>query len=116
MEGFPTGRTVITGPSVSLVVYQTRPCGAGVTPLAVRVGAYADDGTLLCAHERELELSSDSGDPEQRKTRVTLRLTDEVDAHATAWVRISARVGATTRYRTAWEREYSVNRAFGSDF
>ena len=116
VEGFPTGRTVITGPSVSLVVYQTRPCGAGVTPLAVRVGAYADDGTLLCAHERELELSSDSGDPEQRKTRVTLRLTDEVDAHATAWVRISARVGATTRYRTAWEREYSVNRAFGSDF
>jgi hypothetical protein len=47
---------------------------------------------------------------------VTLRLTDEVDAHATAWVRISARVGATTRYRTAWQREYSVNRAFGSDF
>ncbi|MCH4081489.1 MAG: BREX-1 system phosphatase PglZ type A [Atopobiaceae bacterium] len=118
VEGFTTGRPVITGPSVSVYVYQTKPCGSGVSPLTVRVGVYDKDkeGTLLCTHERELELSSTSDDPEQRKTRVTLRLTDEVDDHPSAWLRISAKVGSTTRYQTAWQKEYSVNRAFGSDF
>jgi len=118
VEGFTTGRPVITGPSVSVYVYQTKPCGSGVSPLTVRVGVYDKDkeGTLLCTHERELELSSTSEDPEQRKTRVTLRLTDEVDDHSSAWLRISAKVGSTTRYQTAWQKEYSVNRAFGSDF
>lgn len=116
VEGFPTGRAVITGPSVSLIVYQTKPCGAGVTPLTVRVGVYGENGELLCAHERTLDLASEAQDPEQRKTRVTLRLTDDVDSHKSAWVRISEQVGSTSRYHTAWEKEYSVNRAFGSDF
>lgn len=116
VEGYPVGRAVITGTMASLVVYQTKPCGDAVTPLTVRVGVYADDGTLLSSKERTLELDSASTSVEERKTRVSLRLTDEVDEHASAWVRISAQVGSTTRFETAWEKEYAVNRAFGSDF
>jgi uncharacterized protein (TIGR02687 family) len=116
VEGFPTGRLVITGPTVSVNVYQTKPCGEGISPLTVKVGVYSEDGTMLCAHEKELDLSSTSEDSNQRKTRITLRLTDEVDEYSAAFVRISAKVGLTTRYRTVWQKEYSVNRAFGSDF
>lgn len=116
VEGFPVGRAVITGSMVSLVVYQTKACGDAVTPLTVKVGVYADDGTLLSSKERTLELDSASGDVEERKTRVSLRLTDEVDDHSSAMVRISARIGSTSRFEAAWEKEYAVNRAFGSDF
>lgn len=116
VEGFPVSRAVITGSMVSLVVYQTKPCGDGVTPLTVKVGVYADDGVLLSSKERTLELDSTSAAVEERKTRVSLRLTNEVDEHASAWVRISAQVGSTSRFETAWEKEYAVNRAFGSDF
>jgi hypothetical protein len=116
VEGFPVSRAVITGSMVSLIVYQTKPCGDGVTPLTVKVGVYADDGALLSSKERTLELDSASAAVEERRTRVSLRLTNEVDEHASAWVRISARVGSTSRFETAWEKEYAVNRAFGSDF
>ena len=116
VEGFPVGRAVITGSMVSLVVYQTKACGGAVTPLTVKVGVYTEDGTLLSSKERTLELDSTSGNVEGRKTRVSLRLTDEVDDYSSAMVRISARVGSTSRFETAWEKEYAVNRAFGSDF
>lgn len=116
VEGFPVGRPVITGSMVSLIVYQTRACGDAVTPLTVKVGVYTDDGALLSSKERTLELDSSSTNVEERKTRVSLRLTDEVDEHSSAMVRISARVGSTSRFETAWEKEYAVSRAFGSDF
>ncbi|MBQ9000890.1 MAG: BREX-1 system phosphatase PglZ type A, partial [Eggerthellaceae bacterium] len=87
VEGFATGRTVITGHDVSVIVYQVDPCGNRIGPQTVKVGAYAADGSLVSSVEKTIELSSESGDVEERKTRVTLPLLDEVDAHASVFVR-----------------------------
>lgn len=116
VAGYPIGRTMITGPTVSIIVYQGEPCGDAVSPATVKVGVYSTDGALLSAGERKLDLASDSLDVEARKTRVTLRLTDDADDNASAIVRISALIGGTNKYKTVWEQEYSVNRAFGMDF
>lgn len=116
VEGFASGRTVITGPSVTVTVYQCDPCGESVSPQTVKVGAYSKDGRLVSASERSLELASESADVEERKTKITLLLIDEVDDHASVIVRISARIGDTNAYESVWEQEYSVNRAFGMDF
>lgn len=116
VEGFAAGRPVITGSSVSIIVYQFDPCGETVSPQTVKVGVYSKDGALVSAAEKVIELASDSGDVEERKTRVTMPLIDEVDDHASVIVRISKRIGDTNAYESAWEMEYSVNRAFGMDF
>ena len=118
VQGFASGRTTITGPTVSLTVYQTEPCDASVLPQMVKVGVYAKDepAKLLSASEQSLELSSTSSSSEDRKTTVTLDVTNDIDDYASVLVRISKRVGSTNRYDTAWECEYTVNRAFGNDF
>lgn len=116
VEGFAAGRTVITGPSVSITVYQVDPCGESISPQTVKIGVYSNEGALVSATEKVIELASDSDDVEERKTRVTLPLIDEVDDHASVIARISARIGNTNAYESAWEQEYSVNRAFGMDF
>ena len=116
VEGFPVGRTVITGPNVVLDVSQKEPVGEAVGPAQVKVGVYAKDGKLLSPSEVSLELSSASPNAEDRKVRVRLDLTDDVDQAGIATVRISKRVGTSNAYTAAWERDYQVNRAFGMDF
>ncbi|ACV21363.1 PglZ domain [Slackia heliotrinireducens] len=116
VEGFVIGRPVVTGPSVSVTVYQSDPCSESVSPQTVKVGVYSKDGALVSATEKTIELASESDDVETRKTRVTMPLIDEVDDCASVVVRISARIGNTNAYESAWEQEYSVNRAFGMDF
>ena len=116
VEGFATGRTVITGPDVSVVVYQSDACSEHVSPLTVKVGVYAHDGALMSSSEKTIELSSESPDVEERKTRVALPLLDEVDEMTSVVVRISKRIGDTNAYEPVWEQEYAVNRAFGMDF
>lgn len=116
VEGFAVGRPIITGPSVSVTVYQADPCGESVSPQTVKVGVYSKDGALMSANEKIIELASDSVDVEGRKTRVTLQLIDEVDDHASVIAKIQTRIGDTNAYECAWEQEYSVNRAFGMDF
>lgn len=118
VQGFLTGRPSITGSTITLDVYQTEPCSAKVTPLTVRVGLYDPDDAnrLLCAEERTLELASTAQSSEERKTRVTLHVTDDVDDCAAAMLRISRRVGNTNQFDAEWEQRLSVNRAFGNDF
>lgn len=118
VQGFLTGRPSITGSTVTLDVYQTEPCSVRVTPLTVRVGLYDPDDAsrLLCAEERTLELASTAQSSEERKTRVTLHVTDDVDDCAAAMLRISRRVGNTNQFDAEWEQRLSVNRAFGNDF
>ncbi len=116
VDGFPTGRASITGPTVMVDVYQTEPLSENVTASVAIVGLYAKDGTLLSSTEQTLTLESTSMSSEDRKTRVVLDLTDDVDKHQSAFLRISTRVGNTNATKVAWEREYSVNRAFGRDF
>ena len=118
VQGFLTGRPSITGSTVTLDVYQTEPCSTKVTPLTVRVGLYdpGDASRLLCAEERTLELASTAQSSEERKTRVTLHVTDDVDDCAAAMLRISRRVGNTNQFDAEWEQRLSVNRAFGNDF
>ena len=103
---------------MTLDVYQTEPCSAKVTPLTVRVGLYDPDDAsrLLCAEERTLELASTAQSSEERKTRVTLHVTDDVDDCAAAMLRIGRRVGNTNQFDAEWEQRLSVNRAFGNDF
>lgn len=114
--GFPVGRTVITGPSVTLDVYQEEPVGDLVSPVTVRVGAYAKDGRLLSPSETVLTLSSAAEGSDERKVRVRIDLTDDVDSVSMATLRISRQIGASNAFVTAWERDYQVNRAFGMDF
>ena len=118
VQGFLTGRPSITGSTVTLDVYQTEPCSTKVTPLTVRVGLYDPDDAsrLLCAEVQTLELASVSQGSEERKTRVTLHVTDDVDDCSAAILRISARVGNTNQFDAEWEQRLSVNRAFGNDF
>lgn len=118
VQGFLCGRSAITGASVLLDVYQTEPCSDEVAPLTVRVGLYAPDdaGRLLSSSERTLELASTSSSSEERKTRVELHVTDDVDDYAEVTLRISSRVGGTNQFRPEWEQRLSVNRAFGNDF
>lgn len=116
VSAFPVGRPVITGPSVMLDVYQEEPVGELVAPATVRVGAYAKDGRLLSPSEVTLELSSSSASSDDRKVRVRVDLTDDVDSVGTAVLRVSARVGSSNAFKPAWERDYQVNRAFGMDF
>ncbi|MBR2835998.1 MAG: BREX-1 system phosphatase PglZ type A [Coriobacteriales bacterium] len=116
VEGFATGRTVITGPSVTVIVYQCEACSDSVSPQTVKVGVYTKDGTLMSSAEKTLELSSTSTSSEDRKTRVSLPLIDNIDDYPSVIVRISTRIGQTNAYESAWEQEYSVNRAFGMDF
>ena len=100
----------------SATVYQCDSCGESVSPQTVKVGAYSKEGKLVSASERTVELASESADVEERKTRVTLPLIDEVDDYASVVVRISARIGDTSACEGVWEQECSVNRAFGMDF
>ena len=118
VQGFLTGRPSITGSAVTLDVYQTEPCSAKVTTLTVRVGLYDPDDAsrLLCAEEQTIELASTAQGSEERKTRVTLHVTDDVDDCAAAVLRISRRVGNTNQFDAEWEQRLSVNRAFGNDF
>ena len=117
-QGFLCGRPVITGPTVSLDVYQTKPCSDKVAPLTVKVGLYgtSDPSKLLSASEQTIELASTADSSEERKTRVTLPVVNDVDDHPKAVLRISSRIGSTNQYRAEWEQELSVNRAFGNDF
>lgn len=118
VQGFLCGRPAITGSTVTLDVYQTEPCSEKVNPLTVRVGLYDPDDAsrLLCAEVQTLELASVSQSSEERKARVTLHVTDDVDDCAAAVLRISARVGNTNQFDAEWEQRLSVNRAFGNDF
>ena len=116
VSAFPVGRPVITGPSVTLDVYQEEPVGDLVTPVTVKVGAYATDGRLLSASESVLELASSSASSDDRKVRVRVPLTDDVDSVGVAVLRVSRRVGASNAFKPSWEREYRVNRALGMDF
>ena len=118
VQGFLHGRAVITGPTVTLDVYQTLACSDKVASLTVKVGLYdpSDAGRVLSASEQTLELASTSKNSEDRKTRVTLHVTNDVDSCDEAVLRISARIGKTNQYRPEWEETLSVNRAFGNDF
>lgn len=118
VQGFLCGRAVITGPAVSLDVYQTKPCSDKVASLTVKVGLYdpADPTRLLSAMEKTMELASTAESSEDRKTRVTLPVVNDVDDCDRATLRISARIGSTNQYREEWKQELSVNRAFGNDF
>lgn len=122
VQGYVSGRPCITGSSFTVTVYQEEPCGDLVTPLSVKVGIYAPDdarrnpGKLLSSVEQGLELDSEAPGVEERKTRVRLALTDDVDDYGQVVLRILARKGATNHYACAWERTLSVQRAFGSDF
>lgn len=116
VSAFPVGRPVITGPSVMLDVYQEEPVGDLVVPTSVKVGAYAKDGRLLSPSEVMLELSSASASSDDRKVRVRVDLTDDVDAVGVATLRVSRQVGASNAFKPVWERDYQVNRAFGMDF
>lgn len=116
VSAFSAGTPVITGAFVMLNVYQEEPVGDLVAPASVKVGVYAKDGRLLCASEVTLELASASASSDDRKVRVRLDLTDDVDSVAVAVVRVSRRVGPSNAYKTVWEKNYRVNRASGMDF
>ena len=116
VSAFPVGHPVITGPSVTLDVYQEEPVGDLVAPSTVKVGAYAKDGRLLSPSEITLELASTSASSDDRKVRVRMDLMDDVDTVDVAVLRVSARVGTSNAFKLAWERDYQVNRAFGMDF
>lgn len=117
-QGFLCGRPSITGATVALDVYQTQPCSEKVAPLAVKVGLYSPDDAArpLCAEEKALELACTAEGSEDRKTRVTLLVTDDVDDYPQAVLRISSRIGNTNQYGAEWEQRLSVNRVFGNDF
>ena len=115
-EGFPIGRSVITGPMVSINVYQTEPCSENCSPVKIKVGVYAKEGKLLSATEQMLNLSSTDLATDSRKTRVDMILTDDVDDYSKVAVRIFAQVGSTSAFKQIWEMDYSVMRAFDSDF
>lgn len=116
VSAFPVGRPLITGPSVTLDVYQEEPVGDLVVPTTVKVGAYTRDGRLLSPSEVTLELSSTSASSDDRKVRVRVDLTDDVDTVGVAVLRVSRQVGASNAFKPVWERDYQVNRAFGMDF
>ena len=116
VSAFSVGTPAITGAFVLLDVYQEEPVGDLVAPASVRVGVYAKDGRLLSASEVALELASTSTSSDERKVRVRLDLTDDVDSVGVAVVRVSRRVRASNAYKPAWERDYRVNRALGMDF
>lgn len=116
VSAFPVGHPVITGPSVTLDVYQEEPVGDLVAPSTVKVGAYAKDGRLLSPSEITLELASTSASSDDRKVRVRMDLMDDVDTVDVAVLRVLAQVGTSNAFKSAWERDYQVNRAFGMDF
>ena len=116
VAGYPLGRAIITGAAVMLDVYQVEPVSDKVSGAVAIVGLYTKDGTLLSSVEHTLTLDSESASSEDRKTRIVVNLTDDVDKHHMAYLRIYTRVGQTNARKLAWEREYTINRAFGMDF
>lgn len=115
VPAFTVGRPIVTGPVLALEVYQEESADESVSLVTVKVGVYDAGGNPLSSTKCILVLGSTSASSDDRKRRIRLQLTDDVDDVETCFVRVTRRVGATNSFKLAWERKYRVQR-FARDF
>lgn len=109
------GKSVITGSSLRVKLYQTEPVSETRTPLHLRVGLYGEDGEAVSTVV-QLDLASEASDDAARMTEVELVLTPEVAHGARLTLKVEGRWGQTSSYTTRDTAEYKVRRSFGMDF
>ena len=109
------GKSVITGNSLKVKLYQTEPVSEARTPLHLRVGLYDEDGNAVST-VKQLDLASESADDAARMTEVELVLAAGVEHGAKLTFKVEGRWGTTSSYTTRDTAEYKVRRSFGMDF
>ncbi len=109
------GKSVITGSSLKVKLYQTEPVSEARTPLHLRVGLYDEDGNAVST-VKQLDLASESADDAARMTEVELVLAAGVEHGAKLTFKVEGRWGTTSSYTTRDTAEYKVRRSFGMDF
>lgn len=109
------GKSVITGNTCKVKLYQTEPVSDTRTPLHLRIGLYGEDGEAAST-VKQLDLASESADDAARMTEVELVLSAGVQHGMTLTLMVEGRWGATSSYTTRDTAEYKVRRAFGNDF
>lgn len=109
------GKSVITGSSLKVKLYQTEPVSDTRTPLHLRVGLYDEDSNAAST-VKQLDLASRSADDAARMTEVELVLSAGVQHGATLTLKVEGRWGSTSSYTTRDTAEYKVRHLFGNDF
>lgn len=109
------GKSVITGNSLKVKLYQTEPVSDTRTPLHLRVGLYDEDGNAVST-VKQLDLASESRDDAARMTEVELVLSAGVQHGAKLTFKVEGRWGSTSSYTTRDTAEYKVRHNFGQDF
>ena len=109
------GKSVITGNSLKVKLYQTEPVSDARTPLHLRVGLYDEDGNAVST-VKQLDLASESRDDAARMTEVELVLSAGVQHGAKLTFKVEGRWGSTSSYTTRDTAEYKVRHNFGQDF
>ncbi|MGN9235158.1 BREX-1 system phosphatase PglZ type A [Atopobiaceae bacterium HCP3S3_D6] len=109
------GKSVITGSSLRVKLYQTEPVSETRTPLHLRVGLY-DEESNPASTVQQLDLTSEAADDAARMTEVELVLSAGVQHGAKLTLKVEGRWGQTSSYTTRDTAEYKVRRSFGMDF
>lgn len=109
------GKSVITGSSLKVKLYQSEPVSDTRTPLHLRVGLYDEDGNPASTVQ-QLDLASEAADDAARMTEVELVLSAGVRHGSKLTLKVEGRWGQTSSYTTRDTAEYKVRRNFGMDF
>ena len=114
VQSLPGG---ITTGQLAIRLYQVQPVAAKVLERTLRVGIYAQDGTLI-SESKALKFDSAHEEPRQRETNVVLLLSHEAQRFNKQDVvfRLDEPIASTTQFRLYQQRKLKLSRAFESDF
>jgi uncharacterized protein (TIGR02687 family) len=109
--------TKITTGQLSIALFQQEPAVDKVLPRTLRVGIYAQDGTLL-SEVKTVTFDSRELEPRQRETTVLLALSFEADAYNNQDVelRLEELVPGTSQLVTYKAHRLKLQKPFTSDF
>ena len=114
VQSLPGG---ITTGQLAIRLYQVQPVAAKVLERTLRVGIYAQDGTLI-SESKALKFDSAHEEPRQRETNVVLLLSHEAQRFNKQDVifQLDEPIASTTQFRLYQQRKLKLSRAFESDF
>jgi uncharacterized protein (TIGR02687 family) len=107
----------ITTGQLALRLYQTQPVATKILERTLRLGVYAQDGTLI-SESKTIKFDSALEDPRQRETNVVLLLSHDAERfnNQDVFLRLDEPIAGTTQFRRYHERTLKLSRAFESDF
>lgn len=115
VEPILTSNRLITTGQHTIRLYQTQPVTEKRRPISLRIGLYAQDGTLLSNIE-ERTFDEASEDARRRETTLRLILSKAADSHNEREVRLVLTLigeGPDRPYKT---EKFRLKRSFGGDF